>query len=643
MLLETRKFQFDDFLLDAKENVLLRGGKPVSITPKAFQLLLVLIENHGRLVEKDKLLSAVWADSFVEEGNLTFTIGLLRKVLDDNAQKPRFIETVPKRGYRFIGKLKENEQTQSDIISEQPLEETIKPQQPLQNAGNKAAAEETKAVVSPDRNKIIAALGIIFLLIGAIGLSYYLFSGNAAAGGKKSIAVLPLKPINTTNRDELYEVGIADSLIHRFSSMKGFVVRPLSATRKYADIQQDPLAAGREQQVDYVLAANYQIAGGKIRVTAQLFNVANGQVEDTYKSEKEAGNIFAMQDAVANEIGNKLLARFATVSNSPATKRGTTNEEAYRLYLQAMYLYEKRNLSDARKAVELLEQAVRLDPNYAPAWAGLAHAHRTVANQGRNPNIQEEYQKSMQAINKALALDENLAHAYSALCENKMYYEYDFAGAERECRRAIELDPNSALAHQIYARYLNTRARGDEAIAEAKIAVELEPASLYHQRVLGTCFYFARRYDEAAEQFRRVAAMDENYSSTYTFMIPTLEMQGKEQEAFEWLMKLLAIQKANEKTVRNFQTAFDTSGWQGVLRERLTRFNENEPDKSDEAYFQGAAYYARLGNKDKAFEFLEKSFERRELWIANLLVDPRIDSLRDDPRFDGLLKRVESK
>jgi tetratricopeptide (TPR) repeat protein len=316
-------------------------------------------------------------------------------------------------------------------------------------------------------------------------------------------------------------------------------------------------------------------------------------------------------------------------------KRGTTNEEAYRLYLQGMYLYDKRNLVDAQKAVGVLEQAVRLDPNYALAWAGKAHAHRTVANFGRSVNLHEEYQKSIEAINKALALDENLSDAYSALCDNKMYYEYDFAGAERACKRAIELNPDSSLARQIYSRYLNSRGRHDEAIAESKTAIDLEPASLLNQRVYGTCLYFARRYEEAAAQLKRVIAMDENFANAYIWLRFALEMQGNESEAFEWFMKAPGMQNADEETVQAFKTAYQTSGWQGVLRERVKRFEEG-----NEAYFHGAAYNAQIGNKDKAFEYLEKSYGRRELWMANLQVDPRLDSLRGDPRFDELVKRV---
>jgi serine/threonine-protein kinase len=199
--------------------------------------------------------------------------------------------------------------------------------------------------------------------------------------------------------------------------MKGFIVRPLSLMRKYADVGQEPLAAGREQKTDYVLASNYQLEGGKIRISAQLWNVASGQIEETYKSEKDAADVFAMQDAIASEVGNVLSARFGATPSGRTAKRGTANEEAYRLYLQGMYLSDKRTPADANKAVEVLEQSVRLDPKYAQAWAGLALVHRNIA--GRASNAQEAYQKSREALNTALALDGNLADAHCALCVPK--------------------------------------------------------------------------------------------------------------------------------------------------------------------------------------------------------------------------------
>ncbi|MCA1623632.1 MAG: protein kinase [Acidobacteria bacterium] len=550
----------------------------------------------------------------------------------------RFASNVPDELKRIVAKtLRKNKeeryQTMKDVLTDlKDLKATT------DGANEQTAGTQHGFSRTIKQHKPLAAFVIVALLVGAIALGYYFFyTGKIAssAAGKKSIAVLPLKPINTANRDELYEIGIADSLILKLSSMKGFIVRPLSATRKYADIEQDPLAAGQEQKVDYVLASNYQLAGGRIKITSQLLNVASGQIEETYKSEKDAANVFAMQDAIAGEVGNILSARFGRTSSSPAAKRGTTNEEAYRLYLQGMYLVDKRTLAESRKASDILEQAVRLDPNYAVAWAGKAHAHRSVANFGRSTDIHEEYQKSIEAINKALALDENLADAHSALCENKMHYEYDFEGAERECKRAIELDPNSSLAHQTYSRYLFGRGRFDEAIAEAKTAIDLEPTSRFNQRLYGNSLYFARRYDEAALQFKRLIAMDPNFGTTYPWLSNTLALSGNQSEAFEWFMKLLALQKADEETVQIFKTAYQTSGWQGILHERVKRF-----EKGDEAYFHGAAYNAQVGNKDKAFEYLEKSYQRRELWMSQLLVDPRLDSLRGDARFDELARRV---
>jgi len=484
-------YEFEDFRLDAAHLMLYRSGEEISLTPKQVETLLALVERSGEIVSKDELMEKLWANAFVEESNLNQNLYILRKILGETSDGKPMIETLRRRGYRFNGELKENGQTQSEILPEQQSTEAATLLKFPSEISDKTIAEKTGAVDSSGRNRTIGAAAIVVFLTVAIGFGYYFYPAKTAAvGGKKSIAVLPLKPINTANRDEIYEIGIADSLIHRLSSMKGFIVRPLSATRQYTDINQDPLTAGKEQKVDYVLASNYQLSGGKIRITSQLIDAANEQVEETYQIEKDSSNIFAMQDAIAGEVGNKLSARFATVSSSPTAKRGTTNEEAYRLYLQGMYLYDKRNLADARKAVEVFEQAVRLDPNYARAWAGKAHSHRSIGNY-RRENTHEEYQKSIEAINKALALDENLPEAHSALCDNKMYYEYDFDGAERACKRAIELDPNSSLAHQIYSRYLNSRGRHDEAVAESKMAIDLEPASLLNQRVYGTCLYFA--------------------------------------------------------------------------------------------------------------------------------------------------------
>ncbi|MCA1623904.1 MAG: protein kinase, partial [Acidobacteria bacterium] len=580
----------------------------------------------------------------------------------------RFASNVPDELQRIIAKtLRKNKderyQTMKDLLADlRDLRENLtldekSEKSPSPENGNATAilqattgganlqTAETQNTLSQTikRHKPLAGFALVALLIGSIGLGYYFFSARktpSSADGKKSIAVLPLKPINTANRDELYEIGIADSLIHRLSSMKGIVVRPLSATRKYADIAQDPLVAGREQQVDYVLGSNYQIAGGKIRVTAQLLNVAGGQIEESYTIEKDVTNVFAMQDAIAGEIGKFLQSHFVVTSGTPAATRGTDNEEAYRLYLQGMYLADIHTLSTSQKAVKVLERAVELDPDYAQAWAGKAYAHRAVANFiGRSVSTHEDTQKSMEAIKRALSLDENLAEAYSTLCENKMYYEYDFVEAESACKRGIELNPNSPLAHQVYSRFLVSRGRFDEAITEIKTTIDLEPASLFYNSLYGINLYYARRYPEAIAQFKRVLAMDENFGNARYWLYVTLAVQGNELEAFELFMKWLAKEyKADEATIQAYRAAYQTSGWRGVMQEQAKRY-----EQSNGRYFEGVVFNAQAGNKDKAFEYLEKSYQRREMWMAYLQVDPRLDSLRGDPRFDELVRRVGLK
>ncbi|HVF48196.1 MAG TPA: winged helix-turn-helix domain-containing protein [Pyrinomonadaceae bacterium] len=614
--------------------MLYQGGHEIALTPKQVETLFALIEGGGEIVNKDTLMNRLWGNAFVEESNLNQNIYVLRKILGKTVDGRPMIETFRRRGYRFNGKLKQNERTRPENApGKQPEEAAHLLHFPLDISSRRNAQEP--AVGNSHRKKQLITL-FAFLTVLATSISGYLYSRMATSdSSKRTIAVLPLRPISLANRDEIYEIGIADSLIHRLNTEKSLIVRPLSATRKYTGLEQDPVAAGREQRADYVLALSYQLSDGKVRVIAQLLNTATGQLEDSYKIEKEAGDVFVLQDAIAGEIGNLLLSRFGYASTSVTAKRGTTNEEAYGLYLQGIYFSDNRHPEGLRKAIDALEHAVRIDPNYAEAWAGKAIAHRAISNFGRHTDLQEEYRKSIEATNKALALDPNMSEAYSALCENRFIFEWDFAGAELLCRRAIELDPESSLARQIYSRFLMGRGRSAEAITEIKAAIELEPASLYNQRLYGNCLLNARRFEEAATQFERVLTMNEDFGTSYMWLTTTLALMGKEAEAFEVLMKSLTRQNASQETVRAFRKAYATSGWQGILRYRADTF-----EQGNETYFQGAAYNAELGNKDKAFEYLDKSVGRREWGIHILEVDPRFDSLRGDTRYGLLLARV---
>ncbi|MCA1623474.1 MAG: tetratricopeptide repeat protein, partial [Acidobacteria bacterium] len=393
---------------------------------------------------------------------------------DENGNK--FIETVAKKGYRFVAEVDEireqpaqkstNGNHNFSSIDEKPSEMNVDeefPETELQIPLSTIDKTLAPPVIEQKQTRRITLIGVGFL--SAVFLVLLLsFNRQPEFSVKpndvKSIAVLPLKPLTAENHDSIYELGIADSLILKLSLAKGIIVRPLSATRQYTDVGQDPIAAGREQNVDYVLASNYQIADGKIRITSQLINVRSGFVEEVFKDEQNDSSIFAVQDAVAANFVQPLLERLNREASNGSAKRYTTNEEAYRLYLQGTALADKRTRKDYDKAIEYFEQAVNLDPNYAPAYTGLANVHTAIGGSG-NGSI-EDFQKAQAAIEKALTIDDNLAEAHSYLGEIKVNYEWDFAGAEREHRKAIELNPNSSAAHRMYALLLGFLGRFDE-------------------------------------------------------------------------------------------------------------------------------------------------------------------------------------
>jgi len=513
--------------------------------------------------------------------------------------------------------------------------------EPTTRADNKRTAETQHSFSRTiKQHKPLAAFALVVLLTGVIGLTYYLFYRKASArgDGKKSIAVLPVKPISASDRNQMFEMGIADSLIQKIDSMNGFFVRPLSATRKYADLEQDSLVAGREQQVDYVLASNYQLADGKIKVTAQLLNVANGQIEDTYQRETDAANIFAMQDAIASDIGNKLLARFRAASNQSIAKRGTTNEKAYEFYLLGRNLTYNRTTADAQKAIDYFEQAVKLDPNFARAYSGMAHAYIALGNlQGGSP---AEYQKSKDAVRKALEIDPNLAEGYTVSGELKFSIDWDYPGGERDLLRAIQLEPNSDFAHEKYASYLAARGRFDEAVAESALALQIDPNSYSIQRDRARILYLARRYDEAILQFKRVIEVHKDLGVYGGWLWTSYLMKGDEAQAYEWFIKLQ--KQTNPNLVEPYQKAYDTSGWPGVQQKVFELRMINEQTASTNSYGM-ARQCALMGKKELAFEFLNKAIEKRQGQLMMLNVEPPFDSLRDDPRFDELVRRVGLK
>jgi len=486
------------------------------------------------------------------------------------------------------------------------------------------------------QHKRAAAAIAAIVLTAAMGLGYWFYSNRTMAPGTdrtRSIAVLPLVPIGTANRDEVYEIGVANSLIHRLSSIKGLVVRPLSATRRYGDIGQDPLAAGREQQVDYVLASNYQLAAGKLGITAQLLNVASGQVEETYKSEKDVANLFAMQDAIAGEVGNVLMARFATTETKMPARPGTNNEEAYRLYVRGHFFANQDTTEGFRKALEHLNEAIKLDSNFALAYVAMAKAYHGASEWHLPPR--EAMPKARGYAEQAIRLDETLPDAHSALAWNKMFYDWDALGAEREFKRALELGPNHETG---YAWLLSLMGRHQEAIAEVERVNRIDPLGGSGALV----YYRVRQYDQAISRISNFLEIRPNSLAANQWLGLAYEQKGMFDEAFTAFQR--AHQIDDTPDLRAFQARIQAlSGKRSEAEKTLSELKEISRQRYISPYFI-AIIHAALNENDEAFALLERAYQDRSYWLPGLQTNPQLDSLRGDARFADLARlSTESK
>ena len=644
-------YLFKSFRLNVSERRLLRDNSPVSLTPKAFDVLAMLVEQNGHLVEKDELLKHVWADSFVEEANIARIIHTLRRTLGEDENGNKFIETVATKGYRFVAEVTEDRGTAeqpANKLENLPAVEVDFPDTIDIDEDVKTDAQiplVTLPVESKPRTRVVLfSVGFLTAVSLILLLSFNFRFGSApASGAVKSIAVLPLKPLAAENRDLGYELGIADSLIFKLGSAKGIIVRTLNATSQYADAGQDPIAAGREQKVDYVLASNYQIADGKIRITSQLINVQSGQVEGTFKVDQANTAIFTVQDAVAANIGEPLLKKLNRQSSDPAEKRYTPNEEAYRLYLQGAALSgSKRNAEKIRKAIGFFEQAIAIDPNFALAYAELGSAHNFFAFKGEGRDATDGYIKGKAALEKALAIDETLAEAHSHLGVLKSNYEWDFAGSEREHKRAVELDPNSSAAHCFYGLLLGTIGKSDEAIAEMKTAIDLDPADAGTRHSYGWVLFQSRRYDEAIAEELRVIEMDPTLIMANNVLMNSYDQKGDDDKYFEYYVRLQTLRGKDPDEINLLQTIYAQSGRRGVSQRHFEQAKEDERNGKPK-YDRLANLSMEFGQNEEAITYLEKAVDENKFTLITLKVNPRYDQLRSNPRFDALMARIGLK
>ena len=513
---------------------------------KVFDTLLVLIQNRGQVLDKDELISRLWPDTIVEEANLTQNIYLLRKALGEEPQGEAYIQTMPRRGYRFVASVCELECESPELTSEEKTQGQLVFEDEREQANGSAGGVSGSFLSSTTPRQRVVAVAIAAIALAAT-LIYVWASTRprpAAAPTIKSIAVLPFKPL-----DESRGVGMADTLITRLSNIKQLAVRPTSAVRKFTSPEQDPVAAGRELKVDAVLEASIQRerAGERIRVTLRLWRVSDGSSIWAGQFDEQANDFLAVQDRVSERVARALVPQMTGEEQKLLSKHYTEDAEAYQLYMRGRYHWSKVNPADWNKAIDYFNRAIEKDPDYALAYTGLADAYLSVIADSLIAKA-EAIPKAKQAAMTALRLDDTLAEAHVSAGRIRAYYDWDWAGAEHEFERAIELNPNSADAHREYAGYLTTMGRVEQAIAEAKRARELDPLSQLANYHVAWALIAARHYDEAIEQSRQVL---ETFPQAHYWMGLAYVGKGMNEQAIAEFEERLSLSKDDTNTRAN--------------------------------------------------------------------------------------------
>lgn len=645
-------YEFGPFRLETAERTLLRDGHPISLPPKVFDTLLLLVQRSGHVVEKDELMQKLWPDTFVEESNLTQNVFTLRRVLGEAHDEHPYIETLPKRGYRFVADVQELEDEPADLIIEKHTRARIITEEEVDAAEDEKAGQvlEQKKLTAAGVNYKPARLGRVLvlgvLLVGlALGLYYFRTSRETektAAEAERqlaprSIAVLPFKMIGAEGGNEYLGLGMADALITRLGNIRVVTLRPTSAVRKYTDHEQDPVAAGREQGVDAVLDGSVQRAGDRIRVTVQLVSVQSGMPLWTGKFDEKFTNIFAVQDSISEQVARALVPELTGEEQRRLTKRYTENTEAYQIYLKGRYFWNKRTEEGYKRAIEYFEQALEKDPHYAQSYAGLADSHILVGVASGRP-WKEMLRKAEAAAVKALEIDDTLAEAHTSLAMIKAISGQDDY-SEREFKRAIELNPSYSTAHHWYSLFLAGRGRFDEGLREIKRAQELDPLSLIINADVAWVFYFARQYDRVIEHCQKTLEIDPDFVPAHFSLGLAYEQKAMYKEAIEELQKAVILSERSPGHLGELGRIYAVSGNRGEAMKILAELKELSKRRHVKPQ-SIAVVYIGLGEKDHAFEWLEKAYEERDGWVTSLNVDPRVDSLRADPRFADLLRRV---
>jgi TolB-like protein/DNA-binding winged helix-turn-helix (wHTH) protein/Tfp pilus assembly protein PilF len=615
-----RLLRFGVFEVDLRTGELRKQGLKVKLHGQPFQVLAMLLECPGELVTREEIREKLWpGNTFIDfEHSVNSSIKRLREALGDDPATPRFIETLPRHGYRFIA----------------PVETIVPPGGALREPPLRRPW-----VVALAAAIVVVALGVLFGL-NVVGLRDRVL-GRTASPQIRSIAVLPLENLSGDPGQEYFADGMTEALITDLGQISALRVISRTSVMQYKGTKKPLPQIARELSVDAIIEGSVARSGNRVRITANLVHAPTERHLWAETYERDLRDVLTLQGEVARAIADEIKANVTLEVQARLARTRPVNPAAHEAYLRGRFFFNKLTREDLLKAIEYAQQAVQLDPAYGDAYGLLASSYweSSVTGFGDLPN-REAAQKTRAAAMKALEIDDTLAEAHVGLGSVLDRNDWDWAGAEREFRRAIELNPSFGRAHVMYAFDLMFVGRGDESIREAKRALELDPFSAHsHLTITLMHYYNTRQYDQALENARRWLEMFPNHPAAYGWLGNAYEAKGMYGEAVAAWQKQMTLDGQNAKDVAALGHTYNVGGIRGVWRWQLERAKERSA-REEVSPLAFASLHALLGEKDKAFEWLEKGYQQRDHGMAFIRAHPRYDSLRSDPRFQDLLRRM---
>lgn len=623
-------FRFGDYQIDAAEHALYRGAERLAINRRTFQVLRLLVERSGEIVTKQEFFDSVWGDTFVEDNSLTVAMTTLRKVLGEDAKNPRFIENLPRKGYRFIADV-------SVVHETLPLPATV---------ANRIVEKPASAIAFYDRRTFVGGLAVCLLfLLFVAGFRYFRSSDSGATASTlfqgasriDSIAVLPLQRLNPDL--EYVADGLTEGIISNLAVLPSLRVINRNSAFQYKQPNMDSTleAVGRQLNVRAVLTGRVVQNGDSIQVSVELTDVRDKRQIWGQRYERNIDNLFDVQQEISMSIANGLRESLSEREKQRIAAHQTDSPDAYRLYLKGRYYLERRTADDYVKALDLFNQAIRQDPTFALAYVGQAscYAFGTMAYLDR-PDTRNAMITA--SVNRALEIDKDLADGYGVLGLTKAYYQWDWAGAEQAYRRALDLDPNYASAHHWYAEFLAIHGRFEESFAEYEKARANDPLSMAINVDLGMAYYYAGQSDRAIEFLNKIKSVDPRFSRTYSNLSMIYRQKGMISESIaesETYFNILEDKPALKK-LEAVKKAYQESGEKGYWSKSLEVFFGD----LNFSYQSTALVHLKLNDPELALDWLEKDFASHDPISVYINVMPEFEPLHSHPRFIEIVRNI---